>query len=66
MFDRRQRNSVRQLSLNLKISNFFKKLKKKKYWSGLPCSSPGDLPDPDQKSDEDNIKQYRIFFQLAK
>ena len=26
------------------------KKNKIKYWSGLPCSPPGDLPDPGMKS----------------
>ena len=32
---------ARQAPLSMELDKYWKK-----YWSGLPCPSPGDLPDP--------------------
>ena len=62
-FDRKQQNSVKQLSCNGKI-NKIKKKKKKEYWSWLPFPSPEDLPDPGIEPRSPALQADSLQFEL--
>ena len=56
-FDRKQQNSVKQLSFN-------GKKKKKEYWSWLPFPSPEDLPDPGIEPRSPVLQADSLLFEL--